>query len=573
MEEEKRLPRNIRQIGEKEEGVRVYLEDYVYTFIRKMDTGMENRAGILLGSREEVEGKRCFFIKGAVELAGLITDAGVCFSEGTWKEVEEEIGKYFSDCSICGWYIRGSEENCLDKEMLKRVHSQVFAGENCLMYWKEEEHDCFWLEEGQCLQRLRGYYVYYERNFQMQNYMLSCKERPFSEVVEDEAAKNFRKIMKERQHERKSEPGIWTQAGTVAAAAIIFVGSLYLIGRAAVKPKEENQVPAFAVGASVEMESGEMMTDNTSEEENRSTMDEADSDSFPGVELPTLYLHMNEAQAGDGQADQVNAQQSGSARANQSSSNQSSGSAQGGQSGTNPSSGSGSGNQQASNQQSGSGVGNQSGTNQQSGSGAGNQSGTNLQSGSGAGNQSGTDQQSGSGAGNQSGTNQSSGSAQGGQSEANPSSGSGSGDQQASNQQSGSGVGNQSGANQTSGAGTAGQSGTNSSSGSGAGNQAASNQQSGSGAGNQATSNQQSGSDAVSSDGSVSAETDPDSALDALEAGAPVSGKRYVIQPGDTMADLSIRFYGSTSMIMKICELNAIGNPNTIFIGQEIELP
>ena len=36
MEEEKKLPKNIRQMAEKEERVRVYLEDYAYTFIRKL---------------------------------------------------------------------------------------------------------------------------------------------------------------------------------------------------------------------------------------------------------------------------------------------------------------------------------------------------------------------------------------------------------------------------------------------------------------------------------------------------------------------------------------------------------
>lgn len=41
MEEEKKLPKNIRQMAEKEERVRVYLEDYAYTFIRKLNcTGM-----------------------------------------------------------------------------------------------------------------------------------------------------------------------------------------------------------------------------------------------------------------------------------------------------------------------------------------------------------------------------------------------------------------------------------------------------------------------------------------------------------------------------------------------------
>ena len=68
MEEEKKLPKNIRQMAEKEERVRVYLEDYAYTFIRKLNCTGHVRTGILLGSKMVTENKRCWFVKGAVEL-------------------------------------------------------------------------------------------------------------------------------------------------------------------------------------------------------------------------------------------------------------------------------------------------------------------------------------------------------------------------------------------------------------------------------------------------------------------------------------------------------------------------
>lgn len=374
MEEVRRLPRNIRQMGEKEEDMRVYLEDFVYTFIRKLDAEKEARAGILLGNRETVEGKRCFFISGAVELEGLIGENGICFSEETWKTVEEEIAAYFSDCSICGWFVCGVDETFPDHEMLKKVHMQVFSGENCLMYWREEENDCFWLEEEKKLNRLLGYYVYYERNFQMQNYMLSCTERPVSELVDDQAAQNFRKIMKTKQHRRRSSYQIWTQAGTVAAVAIIFVGSIYLIGRLTSTDSDEDQIPAFAVGASVERQGNEEETsekqaevESTDVEERQietisEESEEDDNKITKEAELPTLKFYMNEPSTAEKESD-------------------------------------------------------------------------------------------------------------------------------------------------------------------------------------------------------------------AISAGVSVKGQKYTIQPGDTLADISIRFYGSTGMIMDICEYNGITNPNTIFIGQEIELP
>ncbi len=368
--EERRLPRNIRQIGEKEEEMRVYLEDYVYTFIHKMDTGKESRAGILLGNRETAEGKECFFISGAMELEGLIGENGICFSEETWKLVEDEIAAYFSDCSICGWFICGNEDAFPDKEVLKRVHLQVFAGENCLMYWKEEENDCFWLEKEKQIHRLLGYYVYYERNFQMQNYMMSCLERPVSEMVDDQAAQNFRKIMKTKKNEKKkSSYQVWTQFGTVAAVAIIFVGSIYLIGRLTAPNTDEDQIPAFAVGASVERQSSEEESSEQDteilEEETESMDDEVEDVAATqgnATTQPTLKLYMDEPSSSEDESE-------------------------------------------------------------------------------------------------------------------------------------------------------------------------------------------------------------------AVSVGASVSGQKYTIKPGDTMADISIRFYGSTSMIMDICEHNEITNPNTIFIGQEIELP
>ena len=54
------------------------------------------------------------------------------------------------------------------------------------------------MEEEDTILHLKGYFVYYEKNNEMQNYMLSRNEDQ-SEDVSDQAALNFRKIMKEKQ--------------------------------------------------------------------------------------------------------------------------------------------------------------------------------------------------------------------------------------------------------------------------------------------------------------------------------------------------------------------------------------
>lgn len=260
MEEEKRLPKNIRQMAEKEDRVRVYLEDYVYTFIHKLGCEDGARTGILLGNRMIAENRRCWFVKGAVELDKSCEQQNGVFSEDMWEQTQAVIQEFFSDCSVCGWFISGTEDHFPDKEQVKKTHLQAFSGENCLMYWKEGEEDSFWMEEEGKLIHLRGYYVYYEKNFQMQNYMLSRKEEP-AESVSDQAAQNFRKIMREKQEKQSSQTqtGIWMKAGV--AAAVVLLGGAIAISRGIEAKKQDASVHALAVGASVERQSGGIFED------------------------------------------------------------------------------------------------------------------------------------------------------------------------------------------------------------------------------------------------------------------------------------------------------------------------
>lgn len=371
MEEEKKLPKNIRQMAEKEERVRVYLEDYAYTFINKLACTRRVRTGVLLGSRMIAENKRCWFVKGAVELEddeereeeerkaegredqrrqkelskqrkaqsekvnGKETNRKVekdvdtqaekeaekqsdnklenkpenesdneTINQRIWNTTQSVIQEYFPGCSICGWFICGSEENFPDGEQLKKTHRQIFSGENCLMYWKKGDEESFWIEEDDAILHLKGYFVYYEKNPEMQNYMVSRKEEA-SEDVSDEAALSFRKIMKEKQdtkhaqgfkhpnqqkHSRHTkhlnkEPGrdevqdsidhtiqdhtyngLWIKA-CVAALFVALVGGGVLLSRGI--KKKEDSVQALAVGASVERQSGEL-TEESLEQESQS---------------------------------------------------------------------------------------------------------------------------------------------------------------------------------------------------------------------------------------------------------------------------------------------------------------
>ena len=60
-----RIPKNVRQIGGREERLKVYMEDYVSTYLRKLqeERGESAAAGMLVGSWQEDEKNGCFFGK------------------------------------------------------------------------------------------------------------------------------------------------------------------------------------------------------------------------------------------------------------------------------------------------------------------------------------------------------------------------------------------------------------------------------------------------------------------------------------------------------------------------------
>ena len=49
-----KLPKNFRQIGERDQVLKLYLEDYVNTYLKRLQPakGADLRVGLLLGSRE-----------------------------------------------------------------------------------------------------------------------------------------------------------------------------------------------------------------------------------------------------------------------------------------------------------------------------------------------------------------------------------------------------------------------------------------------------------------------------------------------------------------------------------------
>lgn len=188
------LPKNIRQIGEIQQNQRVYLEDYVMTFLRKKEKEADQEegscfAGILMGSGEWEEDGFCIFVKGA-----LLMDTGG--EEGAWERLEEEKKQSFPELEPVGCFVIGMLEEAQVQEMTGQ-----FGGTSYLIYHVQEGEETVYLAKESEYERLKGYFIFYERNPGMQKYMTEhCQEQQVEkeEGNSDAAILSFRKKVKEK---------------------------------------------------------------------------------------------------------------------------------------------------------------------------------------------------------------------------------------------------------------------------------------------------------------------------------------------------------------------------------------
>lgn len=200
-----KLPKNIRQIGERDDIVRVYAEDYVNTYLKRLfpAAGQDLRAGLLLGNIEEHGGIPYVFIDGAMEMEG-VTQEGekVEFSEEAWKRAYQTIEEMFPKRTVQGWFLCGVPGSQLSPLNYWKQHGQYFSGKHKLMYLNSglEGEEAIYITSSDGFYRLRGYCIYYERNQMMQDYMVMRKEnRRVEDAGSDPVIRNFRRKMEQKK--------------------------------------------------------------------------------------------------------------------------------------------------------------------------------------------------------------------------------------------------------------------------------------------------------------------------------------------------------------------------------------
>jgi hypothetical protein len=105
-----KLPKNVRQIGKSNVNKKIYVEDYVMTYIKQLIGGDYSacRAAVLVGQCIRLDNCRNIFISGAVEVSEFDMAEEINFSNDTWTKIlsKQRLLAGLSEARGICWRIR-----------------------------------------------------------------------------------------------------------------------------------------------------------------------------------------------------------------------------------------------------------------------------------------------------------------------------------------------------------------------------------------------------------------------------------------------------------------------------------
>lgn len=231
---ERQLPKNVRQIGNVSDSSKIYVEDYVDTFFNQLCEKAEQEmiGAFLVGETVREEEQDYIFIYGAIQMKDLeMKGKDFVIDEGAWKNACETCKEYFGSSEILGWFITGGEQPLEVNHNINKIHQKYFPREQSIFITKDarDKEEKFYIYKYRNMMECNGHYVYYEKNLEMQNYMISTRKRTGftpSELIEDRVTKNFRSIIREKTEKNEQK----TQSRFVYALSTFLVLVVLVIG-------------------------------------------------------------------------------------------------------------------------------------------------------------------------------------------------------------------------------------------------------------------------------------------------------------------------------------------------------
>lgn len=205
------FPTKVKQMGAVDHRRKIYVEDYVYTYLYQYgkSRGCTEKVAALVGRQMEIDGEEILMICGAIQGKDATEENGtMTFSPATWEYVGSQMDKYFQGMTLVGWVHCQPGFGAFLMSKDEAFHKLYFQEPWQVLFVIDpvDKLDTFYIynTEADVLQQAKGYFVYYEKNEEMQEYMLDHsvvkpKEAKSSEAAAETAEENTEETKAEDQ--------------------------------------------------------------------------------------------------------------------------------------------------------------------------------------------------------------------------------------------------------------------------------------------------------------------------------------------------------------------------------------
>ena len=202
------FPTNIRQIGSIGDGLRIYIEDYAYTYLKQYSEagGYDERIALLIGRHMIIDGNRVLFISGAIQGMHAHKEHGILtFSEEAMNYAYEKMQIYFRGLEIVGWMQSQPSYGVAPGSSSITYHASTFLKPDQVLFAMDPVEDLSafytWSTDKEDLEEAQGYFIYYDKNRGMQEYMLENRAREKEKPTQS----TFRLLSKPVEHTEPEE--------------------------------------------------------------------------------------------------------------------------------------------------------------------------------------------------------------------------------------------------------------------------------------------------------------------------------------------------------------------------------
>ena len=200
------FPTKVKQMGAVDHRRKIYVEDFVYTYLYQYGKSHSctEKVAALVGRQIEIDGEEILMICGAIQGKDATEENGtLTFSAATWEYVGSQMDKYFQGMTLVGWVHCQPGFGAFLMSKDEAFHKLYFQEPWQVLFVVDpvDKLDTFYIynEEADVLQQAKGYFVYYEKNEEMQEYMLDHS------VVKPKEAKNPEEEKEENTAQEKQD--------------------------------------------------------------------------------------------------------------------------------------------------------------------------------------------------------------------------------------------------------------------------------------------------------------------------------------------------------------------------------